>query len=336
MFKNIISKLGIFALLPLFVFSSCSKQEADNTVWIYTSMYPEAIAQYEKAFQEKFPDIKVKWFQNGSENINAKLAIEEQAGEVKADLILTADIFWFRKKAEQGFFEPHKPTTDFEIPAPFRDAQDRFAMPRISTVVIGYNKNDVSEQDVPKSFAELADPKWKGKLTSGSPLESGTSLSLMNNLAFRYGYEFLEKLRENDLMSAGGNSAIMQRIVTGERPVGMILLENILATQQINPNIGFVYPSDGVVLITAPIALVKSSKNKVAAKKIYDYFFTKEGQKITVDGFVHGIRPDADFPKGTKPLTEIMTSTFDLSEKFYEFVKKEEGHFKTKYSNIMF
>lgn len=336
MIKNIFAKTFAVVALFLLFFSGCGKKTADNTVWIYTSLYPEVIAKFEKAFQEKFPDIEVKWFQNGSENVNAKLAIEEQAGKVKADLVMTADIFWYRKKAEQGFFEPYKPAMSFEMPAQFKDARDHYYTQRISTMVIAYNKKFVPDEDAPKSFTELALSKWKGKVAVGSPLESGTNFMLMNSLIYRYGYDFLQKLRDNDIMSAGGNSAVMQRIVSGERPVGMVILENVLSAQRTNPNIGFVYPSDGAVLIPGPIAIVKSSTNKEAAKKLYDYFLTEDAQKFTVSEFAYVTHPNAGQPEGTKPLKEILPQAFELSEKFFDFVQKEEGQFKTKYSDIMF
>lgn len=324
-----------FAALFLLIFSACSKNTNNNTVWIYTSLYPETITKFEKLFQEKFPDIQVKWFQNGSENVNAKLAIEEQAGNVKADIIMTADIFWYRKKAEQGFFESYKPALTFEMPEQFKDVQDRFYTQRVSTMVITYNKKFITDEDAPKSFAEFTDPKWKGKIASGSPLESGTNFMLMNSLIYRYGYDFLKKLRNNDIMSAGGNSAVMQRVVSGERPVGMVILENVLSAKKTNPNIGFLYPSDGAVLIPGPIAIAKTSANKEAAKKIYDYMLTEDAQKVSVSEFAHVMHPGAGFPEGTKPLTDILPQAFELSEKFFEFVKKEEGQFKTKYSDIM-
>lgn len=299
-------------------------------------MFPETLTQFEKALKEKYPDINIKWFQNGSENINAKIALEQMSNDVKADLVVSADIFWFKKMADKGFFEPYKPNLGYEVPAEFQDKDNCFTSPRISSMVIAYNKQYVKDADAPKSFSELADPKWKGKIASGSPLESGTNYALMTNLTFKYGYDFLKKLHANDLLSAGGNSAVMQRIVTGERPVGMILLESVLNEQKRNPNIALVYPTDGTVVIPGPMGIVKTTKHLEAAKKIYDFIMSKDGQQISLNGLVHVVDPEVGAPAGAKPLGEIRQNAFELSDKFFEFVKNEDTSFKSKYSNIMF
>lgn len=331
-----LKRFAVFAAVLCAVLSVACSQKNENTVWVYTSMFPETIEFFKAALVKKFPDIKVEWYQNGSENIAAKIATEEMAGEVQANIILTADIFWFQQKVREGFFAPHHPDISYDMPVEFRDNDWHFTTPRISTMVIGYNKKFVSETDAPKSWAELADAKWKGKVTSGSPLESGTNYSAMINLAYKYGYDFLKKLRANDLMSAGGNSAVMQRLVTGERPVGVILLENVLNEQARNPDIAFVYPSDGAVVIPGPMGITKATKNMDATKKIYDYFLSDEGQAISLKGRVHVIDPQVGAPDGAKPLADIRANAFTIDDKFYEFVKNEQSGFKAKYSDIMF
>lgn len=331
-----IKKLISFCILgTLFLpFASCSK--SDDAVWIYTSMFPETIKVYETALKQKYPDINIKWFQNGSENVAAKIALEEVAGDVKADIVLTADVFWFRKKAEEGFWEPYAPKLNYEVPAYFKGKGDTFTTPRISVMLIGYNKKYLSEAEAPKSFKELTNPKWKGKVSSGSPLESGTNFTLMSNLVYKYGYDFLKELRANDMLSAGGNSAVLKRIVTGERPVGMILEESLLYELVKNPNIGINYPEDGAIIAPGPMGITKNSKNKPNAKKIYDFFMSEEGQKICIKGNLHPPQATIGFPEGSRPLSEIQKNAFDLGEDFFAFVKKEEKSFKEKFADIMF
>lgn len=326
--------LGLALALLIAALNGCS-QSSKNEVWIYTSMFPEIIAIYEQGLKKKYPDLNIKWFQNGSENVAAKLALEEVAGEVKADVVLTADIFWFHKKAEEGFWEAYDPKLDYEVPAEFKGPNDTFTTPRLSVMLIGYNKKYVSEAEAPKSFKELTDPKWKGKVSSGSPLESGTNFTLMTNLVYKYGYDFLKELRQNDVLSAGGNSAVLKRIVTGERPVGMILEESLLYELKNNPNIGIIYPQDGVIIAPGPMGITKVSKHKEDARKVYDFLMSTEGQKICIEGNLHAPNPAIGSPKGARPLAELKKNAFDLSEGFFAFVKKEEKSFKEKFADIM-
>lgn len=315
--------------------TACSKSD-ENTVWVYTSMFPETIALYEAGLKAKYPNLKVRWFQNGSENVAAKIALEEVAGDIKADVVLTADIFWFHKKAAEGFWDPYEPKLDYEVPQAFRGQSGTFTTPRISVMALGYNKKFISESDAPKSYKELIDPKWKGKLSSGSPLESGTNYTLMLNLVHKYGYDFLSKLHANDVMAAGGNSAVLKRIVTGERPVGLILEESLLYEQAINPNIGIIYPEDGVIIAPGPMGITKASKNKAGARLVYDFIMSSEGQKLCVQGNLHSPNPAAGFPKNSRPFAELLKNSFSLGDDFFEFAKKEEKSFKDKFADIMF
>lgn len=333
MVKRILATVGL-CVVALVSLIACNKSSG-NEVWVYTSMFPETIAIYEKGIKKKYPDLNIKWFQNGSENVAAKLALEEVAGDIKADLVLTADIFWFHKKAEEGFWDPYEPKLDYTVPPEFRGQGGTFTTPRISVMLIGYNKKYITETDAPKSFKELADPKWKSKVSSGSPLESGTNFMLMTNLVYKYGYDFLKDLRQNDVLSAGGNSAVLKRIVTGERPVGMILEESLLYELKNNPNIGIIYPQDGVIVAPGPMGITRVSKHKENTRKVYDFLMSAEGQKICIEGNLHAPNPAVGSPVGARPLAELRKNAFEMSEGFFAFMKKEEKSFKEKFADIM-
>ena len=89
-------------------------------------------------------------------------------------------------------------------------------------MVIGYNSDSLNEQAAPKSFLELAAPEFKGKVAMGSPLESGTAFTAVAMLAKKLGWDYFKKLRANDVLAAGGNSAVISRIETKERPIGIV------------------------------------------------------------------------------------------------------------------
>ena len=328
----------IFSLLPalLFIFSvACSSHNAKDTVSIYTSAYPETLKRLDEALRAKYPNLDLQWFQNGSENVAAKIALERLSHKVNADVVMTSDVFWFRKMQKEGFWQPYHVDTAYVVPESFNGKDSSFTTARVSAVVIGYNQKFVSDADAPKSFADLKDPKWQGKLTSASPLESGTCYMLMNSLVYKYGYDFLTALKANQLLSAGGNGAAVTRLSSGERPVAMTLLENLLAEQKKNPDIVIVYPEDGTVLVPSPVGIVKGSPNLTAAQKVYDFFVSAEGQKLFTVENLYVPDPSVAPPAGAKPFAEVQKTAFDLSDKFYDFVSQEDSSFKNKYSDII-
>ncbi len=321
-------------LCLIFVISCSSAQK--NEVWIYTSIPPEHIAEFDKLLKVKFPDQNIKWYQSGSENISSRIAMEITTGDVKADLVMTGDYFWYLKMNEQGFWSDYKPNLVFTPPSELNQSDWPFSVMRYTTMVIAYNKKFLNADQVPQSFQSIVEPQFHSKLSCGSPLESGTSLVLMNNLAFRYGFDFVKKMRDNDVMVAGSNSNTLSRLVSGERPIAIMLLEHVLKEQAKNPNLQIVYPLDGAVLIPAPVAITKNAKNPLVAQKLYDFFMSDEAQKISVKYFAHAVNPELPPPAGSKPTLELLSGSFQISNEFLSFVKQQEGEFKNRFSQTMF
>lgn len=333
-FKYFLLLTGTFILL--ISLAACSKNQSSNTVWIYTSMYPASVEAFSKVIKTKFPDLDVQWFQSGSEKVAARIALERASGDVKANLVMTSDYFWYDKLAKEGFWQNYKTTATYEIPGLFVHPDGAFTTVRVPAMIIAYNSKFVSDTAAPKSFKELSNVQWKSKVSSGSPLESGTNYGLMTNLTYRYGYEFLKELRQNDLLVAGGNSSALQRLVSGERPVAMLLLENALDELKKNPNIKIVYPQDGLILMPSPIAITRTTKNTVAAKELYDFFLSPEGQKIMIAGNMYSLDTRLEPPSGALAYSEVAKTAFEFSDKFVAFVRGEESTFKDKFSEIMF
>ncbi len=90
-------------------------------------------------------------------------------------------------------------------------------------MVLVYNNEVIKESDAPKSFKEMTDPKFKGLLYGGSPLASGTAFTTVLALQHLYGWEYFHLLKKNQFLFDCGNSAVIKRIQTKERPIGFVL-----------------------------------------------------------------------------------------------------------------
>ena len=76
-----------------------------------------------------------------------------------------------------------------------------------------------------------------------------------------------------------GNSAIQNKLLTGEYMAAIILEENILKLQQTKKEpLEVVYPKEGCILISSPIGIFKATKNPEGAKALTDWWLSKEGQ----------------------------------------------------------
>lgn len=287
-----------------------SKQE----FWIYTSVYKDVYPLYEPGLTAAFPDVEFKWYQSGSEKIAARIMAEEKGGGTKADMLMTSDLFFYQELERLGLLLPLSGAAFESFPAAYRDPEGAFVVQRFPLMVLAYNPQRVEGDDVPRSFAGLTDPRYKGRLTMPSPLESGSTLTTTLYLYHAFGAAYFEGLRANDVLSAGGNGATLSRIQSGERPVGMVLMENVLkAKERGQTSVEWVVPDDGALVIPSPLALLKRTQDEDLARRVLDWFLGEEARAVVVQGWMYSAVHDDAPPAGAPPFSELTVRPWDLA-----------------------
>ncbi|MGV7930735.1 MAG: ABC transporter substrate-binding protein [Spirochaetota bacterium] len=314
--------------------SSCSGKKK---IWIYTSIYKEVIETMRGPLQKAMPaDVEVMWFQSGSENIASKVNAELAAGATRADLILTSDPFWYYELKQEGKLLPYKSPAATDIPAIYVDPDGAFAGVRLPVMVIGYNSRYfTNEADLPKNWKDLADPRFKRLISMPNPLESGSSFTAVALLQKLYGWDYFEKLRNNDIIAAGGNSSVITRIETRERPIGMVLLENVLKAWDKGSPVRPVYPADGTIPVLSPIAILRDSRNPEMARLAYDWFFTAQAQEAIVRGSMYSLVESAPSPVHARPYAELKMTMMQWSAEILARMYAERAAIKSKFSETV-
>lgn len=297
-------------------------------------MYKEVVAEFEPLLTQTFPDIQVRWYQSGSENVAARVNAELSLGRSQADLILTSDPFWFIELAKANHLLAYHSHSAEGLETKYFYPQDSFTINRLPIGVIAYNSTVVSQNAAPKSWSDLTAPQWKGKISMPSPLESGTALTFVSQLARLKGWNFFRSLKDNALLSSGGNSSVMQRIETKERPIGIVLLENALQTKKRGAPIEIVYPKEGVIMVPSPIAILAQSSNKEAAKQIYDFFFSEAAQNVYLKANVYSPKLRHKSPEGAKPFSEIDKTVFGWNAKILDELQETKESTKQQFTEM--
>jgi iron(III) transport system substrate-binding protein len=322
--------LGAAACLAL---SSCTP--AKPTLWIYTSIYKEVIVELDPALQAALPGVRIEWYQGGSETIASKVNAELAAGRAKADLILTSDPFWYLELKKTGRLLPYESSAAKDIAANFRDPEHAFVEARLPVMVIAYNSQAMSEAEAPKSWKDLTQDRWKKKVAMPSPLESGTAFTTVALLSQKYGWEFFAELRKQDILAAGGNSSVITRIETRERPVGVVLLENVLKAWSKGSPVRPIYPEDGAIPITSPIAILKDTRQPELAKKAYDWFYSADAQNALVKSGMYSRVQGITAPVHAKPLSELAPKMLPWSPSVLEALYAQREEIKAKFSKAV-
>ena len=153
--------------LPVAARDARLEQLAENEggeVNVYTSLSSLIVSAVEKQWSNDFPRIKLNLFRGSSEDVTARVLAERKAHPAGgADIVETngTNMLFF-----QHFEDALVPYTK----SPFRNDVakayrfDTFTADRIEKFVVAWNTNLVRGADVPRSWADLANPKWAGKL----------------------------------------------------------------------------------------------------------------------------------------------------------------------------
>jgi iron(III) transport system substrate-binding protein len=294
---------------------------AKQDLWVYTSIYKEFIAPIEQAFEQKYPDIDVQVYQGGSEKIQAKIEAELIAKKVQADILLTSDPFWSVDLDARGLV--HK------------RAGHLAAETNYYSLMVMIVHKDVPSGQRPASFSDLTKPEFKGVIQTGSPLESGTVFSTVAYLSRKYGWKYFEGLRDNKISSNGGNSVVIQKVESGEKKVGIVLLENALAAKKRNSPIEIIYPKDGAVPIPSVQVILKDSPNKAGAEKFAEYVLSPDGQKHLLKGFMYSVDKKLPAPEGAQPLAQVTKSSTPWTTEALKTVSGDSKNIKKKFSELI-
>ena len=185
----------------------------------------------------------------------------------------------------------------------------------MSLSAVAYNTDLVKREEAPKSFADLLDPKWKGKIVKAHPGYSGTIMTATYQMARDLGWEYFEKLAKQKVMQVQSSADPPKKLALGERAVMADGNEyNIFQIAEKGGPVAPVYAAEGVPLVVGPNAVFKAAPNPNAARLFQAYCFTPECQQLVIDdGGLRSMHALAKEKPGRKPMKEIKTMREDAA-----------------------
>ena len=267
---------------------AAAKKEGKVT-W-YTSIDLVLGEKVGKAFEAKFPGVSMKLERSGAERNFQRIGQEYASKIYNCDVVNSSDaahlIVWKRQKILAPYV-PEDVARDF--PDGEKDPDGMFASWRVTLCPMGYNTKLVKAEDAPKSYADLLDPKWVGKLVKAHPGYSGTIMTSTQQCSRDLGWPFFEKLSKQKVMQVQSATEPPKKVILGERQVMVDGGEYVvLEAKSRGEPIEVIYPTEGTPLITGPSAIMASAPNPNAARLFYAWSMTAEAQQLNID--VAGLR----------------------------------------------
>ena len=205
-------------------------------------------------------------------------------------------------RANKALLAPYASKNKDTVPAQFRDADDHWIGSNVHILVILQNTKLIPENEGPKSWADLMDPKWKGKVAFTDPANSGSAYSNLTMLADLWGsgdagWEKVSQLLANARV-LNRSSLVFQGVGNGEFPLGMSLEYAGYLWSSNGAPVKVIYPSDGTIAQMEGVAIIKGGPNTENAKKFVDYVTRKDVREgILGFAFRRPARQDLDLSK---------------------------------------
>jgi iron(III) transport system substrate-binding protein len=255
-----------------------AKQE--GKVVVYGAQVPQAMKTLHAAFEKKY-GIKVEYWRGSSTQVSERALTEWRAGKPGFDVVEGNRGVQLIMR-DEGLFQKYIPPSSEKFPAKFKEKDGMITPWRALPISILYNTDLVKAADVPKTFDELLNPKWTGKLTMPDPTRHTTTAQFLWNLEKLKGdkwLDFVKALAKQKPLLVESLAPVTTTIIKGEALVGITYIKYV---KQYKGPVGYVLMDK---YLTDPNYMSLSAKTaRPSAARLYlEFVCSDEGQKAAAD-----------------------------------------------------
>ncbi len=282
-------KRSLLVLLILSVmttmFIGCNKKESKNELVVYSSRNERFVNVLLEKFESE-TGISVQALHAGESAVNK---IIEESNNVQADIFISNDVGALEHLRLNNLLQGYTPKGIETIDAKYRAHDNSWFALSARTRVLMYNKDLITEDEVPKKIWDLTDEKWKGQFAitrGGNSGMIGHVSALRNEWGDEKTSQWLSIIKSNAGGIMQGHGDIRKAVGAGEFKFGLV--NNYYYHQQLREptdnNVGVIYPDQGedemgAVLNAAGVGFVEGAPNKDNAQKFLDWILLLENQK---------------------------------------------------------
>jgi len=265
------------------------------TLNLYTSLTVEDMAALNSAFEARHA-IKIRMWRAASDKVLARVLAEAKAGRPEVDIVET-NAPPLESLHREGVLQPVRSPEHAALIAAALPEHGEWVGSRLNVFVQAYNTRLVSRAELPKSYGELRQPRWKGRLGIEASDEDWFA-ALVTALGEAKGLELFRGIvASNGVSVRRGHTLLANLVASGEVPLALTVY-NFTAEQLKRkgaPLDWFVIPP--AIARANGLALARAAPHPHAALLYYDFMLGVEAQRILAErGFVparHGLQAAA-------------------------------------------
>ncbi|ASW54161.1 ABC transporter substrate-binding protein [Plantactinospora sp. KBS50] len=258
----------------------------EGSVTLYSSVEEDATKAFATAFTEKY-GIDVNVVRLTSSKLAQRFAAEAQAGAPAADAMLISRTGFTAEGVKNGWLVP---LADAGLPEFPGELDQKFVLPDEGTAVsiiqpagIAYNTDLVPAGEAPKTWTDLLDPKWKGRIAIPDPASSASYVGEWLSVAQAAGDNLLEQFGSQQLKKYASGVPAAAAVAAGEAAFCVMGLPSHIADPKAKgAPIEFVTPAltSGAEVVPGVAA---KGQHPNAARLLVQFALSAEGSKTLAD-----------------------------------------------------
>ena len=301
---------------------------AEDRLVVYTAYEENELKTFWEQFKKDLPDLaaKASYIRGSTGPTIARL--EAEKANPQADVVWGVFNDYMTGAASKGLLEPYAAREASAIPARFKHPDNMWQGVTLLTVAFAVNQKKMAELKLPlpRSWADLIDPKYKGHVVMSNPSTSGTAYLLLASHAARLGedrmWQYYDALDKNLSQVTKSGGAPGRMAASGETPIGVALAYEVEVAKKQGAPIDVIWPSDGVPWTFEANGLVKGAKNPQNARRFLDWAVAKSAMASYAEWRGTGITR-SDVPVSGPKITEMKLIDLD-------FVKAGDPQYKER------
>ncbi len=288
---------------------------------LYTSMNQNDSDAILAAFKQAYPFVNAAYYSDSGEKLAVKVQTEAQAGQYLADAFELDSLSTFRMR-KQGLLDAFVPPESETYPAYAKDAAGLGTVDRFVAVVIGYNTNLVSPADAPKTWNDLLDPKWKGKI-----VVEANDMELLGDMTAAWGqdkaYALWDGIAAQQPAVISGHTEVADALASGSYSVTPTVYAHRIEQLKAKGKPVEWVKTDPVFAYSQTVSLAAKAPHPATAKLFINWLLSEAGQTTYRDLGRLPARPgiSTDPPSLTEGVNFFYSSPL-VVERYDEFTAK--------------
>jgi len=266
--------------------------KSEGKMSYYTTMTLSQSKKVVDAFQKKYPFITPELFRGGGDEVLNRIQTEARGGLFAWDVVSTRgdSVLAFE---QSKLITPYRSRESKFIDKDMVDDDGYWAAYYVNPYVLGYNTKLVKKDEVPKTYEQLLDPKWKGRKISIDDSAYGLLAGLIHAWGKEKAVDYFKKLAAQEPVVQRGNTNRVQLTMAGEFPLIIAYAPTIQRETSKKHPMDWV-PLEPVPVQVNPMMLAAKAPHPNAGKLFIDFLLSKQGQKMLVDFRRIPVREDVE------------------------------------------